>query len=183
MVFFLETKAQLSEHLQAHALRTDGPFTLASGVESDWYLDGRQTTFDGEGARRVAACVLSVLDERVTAIGGMTMGADPIALAAVVVSDRPLKAFSIRKAAKTHGVGGRMVGPVGPSDVAAVVDDTVTTGSSAVEAAEVLRAAGVEVAQAIAVVDRSGGAAASRFAAEGIPYVALLTPVDLGVES
>ena len=68
MDFFLDPKSALIEHLRDHALRTDGPFTLASGATSDWYLDGRQTTFDGEGARRVAACVLEVLRDDVTAL-------------------------------------------------------------------------------------------------------------------
>ena len=100
------SRRALIDHLRENALRTDGPFQLASGAMSDWYLDGRQTTFDGSGARLVAAAVNAVLVDGVTAVGGMTMGADPIAVATVVVSDRPLKAFSVRKAPKDHGVGG-----------------------------------------------------------------------------
>jgi orotate phosphoribosyltransferase len=171
----------LLEHLKSHALRTDGPFLLASGAESDWYLDGRQTTFDGPGARLVADAVNAVLDESVTAVGGMTMGADPIAVATVVGSDRPLRAFSVRKAAKDHGVGGRIVGPLQRSDLVAVVEDTTTTGGSMAEAIEVLRDEGITIVQAITVVDRSGGAAANRIGDLGLPFMALVTPADLGV--
>jgi orotate phosphoribosyltransferase len=179
--FFLDAKSALIEHLRGHALRTDGPFTLASGATSDWYLDGRQTTFDGEGARRVAACVLEVLREDVTALGGMTMGADPIAVATAAAADRPLRAFSIRKQQKDHGVGGRLVGPVGPGDRVAVVDDTVTTGGSTADAVAVLRDANVEVVQAIAVVDRSAGAARRLLEGLGLEYHAIVVPADLGV--
>jgi len=173
----------LIEHLKSHALRTDGPFRLASGAVSDWYLDGRQTTFDGQGARLVADAVNAVLDESVTAVGGMTMGADPIAVATVVMATRRLRAFSVRKAAKDHGVGGRVVGPLQSTDLAAVVEDTTTTGGSMAEAIEVLREEGFTVVQAITVVDRSGGAAAIRIAELGLPLVSLVTPADLGVGS
>ncbi len=171
----------LIDHLKAHALRTDGPFTLASGAVSDWYLDGRQTTFDGEGARRVAAAVLEVLEPEVTAIGGMTMGADPIAVATATCADRPLKAFSIRKEAKGHGTGGRLVGPIGTGDRVCVVEDTMTTGGSTAAAIEVLRAAGIDVAQVVTMVDRSGGAAADAMRSLGLELIALVTPEDLGV--
>lgn len=174
----------LIEHLAEHALRTDGPFTLRSGEQSDWYLDARQTTFDGDGAWRVGRAVLDALDESVEAVGGMTMGADPIAVATAMVSvsrGRPLRAFSIRKEAKGHGVGGRVVGPVGPGTRVAILEDTTTTGGAAWEAMEAARDAGLEVVQAISLVDRSSGRAAERFAGSGVPYRALLTPADLGV--
>ena len=181
MVFSSPSRSSLVSHLRTHALRTDGPFTLASGAVSSWYLDGRQTTFDGDGARRVAAAVLEVLDPRVTAVGGMTMGADPIAIATAACSDRPLKAFSIRKAAKDHGTGGRLVGPVTPDDRVCVVEDTMTTGGSTVAAIEVLRSEGVDVVQVITMVDRSGGAAEAAMTSIGLELVALVTPDDLGV--
>lgn len=176
------TTTALVEHLRAHALRTDGPFRLASGAVSDWYLDGRQTTFDGQGARLVGAAVNAVLDPGVTAVGGMTMGADPIAVATVVMADRPLKAFSVRKAEKDHGLGGRIVGPISTGDRVAVVEDTTTTGGSMAEAIDVLAAEGVEVVQAVTLVDRSGGAAGSRVGRSGVELTSLVTPEDLGVE-
>lgn len=174
----------LVDHLTANALRTDGPFTLRSGAVSDWYVDARQTTFDGEGARRVGEAVLSVLSPEVAAVGGMTMGADPIAVATAIIAatgGRDLKAFSIRKEDKDHGVGGRIVGPIDQSTVLAVVEDTTTTGGAAVEAARYLIDRGFRVVQSVVLVDRSGGRARANFAELGIPHVALLTPDDLGV--
>lgn len=174
----------LIEHLRRHALRTDGPFTLRSGATSDWYLDARQTTFDGEGAWIVAEAVLEVLDPAVEAVGGLTMGADPIAVATSMVAGRRgrhLKAFSIRKEAKGHGTGGRLVGPVSAGAKVAILEDTTTTGSAAAEAADVALSEGLQVIQAISLVDRSGTAAAAAFEARQVPYHALLTPTDLGV--
>lgn len=173
---------ELVAHLRTHGLYTDGPYQLSSGIESDWYLDGRQTTYDGAGGRVVGRCVLEVLDPTATVVGGMTMGADPIATATAVLADTSLRAFSVRKEAKAHGTGGRLVGPVGAGDRAVVVEDTVTTGGSMAEAINVLRAEGVQVIQAIVLVDRSGGAAATRLGELDVPLVALLTPPDLGVD-
>jgi orotate phosphoribosyltransferase len=76
----------LVRHLVDNALRTDGPFTLRSGAISDWYLDARQTTFDGRGARLAGEAVLDILNRDVAAVGGMTMGADPIAVACAMVA-------------------------------------------------------------------------------------------------
>ena len=175
----------LADHLRRHALRT-GEFTLRSGARSTWYVDARATTFSGDGARLVAEAVLSVLDPAVTALGGPTQGADPIAVATVVMAagqGRDLKAFSIRARAKDHGTGGRLVGPVGPGDRVTVVEDTTTTGGSLLEAVDVLAAEGIPVVQAVILVDRSGGRVAEAFAGRGIPYRALLLPADLGVEA
>lgn len=177
-------KQRLIEHLRRHAVRTDGPFTLRSGAVSDWYIDARQTTFDGAGSILVGEAVLDALDPAITAVGGLTMGADPIAVstaAAAAASGRPLRAFSVRKVAKDHGTGGRVVGPVRNDDVVAVLEDTTTTGSAMFEAMEALTDAGITIAQVITLVDRSGGAAASKVGAAGIPYVAIATPSDLGV--
>ena len=176
----------LIDHLREHALRTDGPFTLRSGKISSWYLDARQTTFSGAGAWLVGAAVLEALDREVEAVGGMTMGADPIAVATAMVAasqGRTLEAFSIRKEAKDHGAGGRLVGPVTGNPKVAILEDTTTTGGAALEAADVAIAAGLEVVQAIALVDRSEGTAAERLAVRGIPFQALATPSDLGVEA
>ena len=176
----------LIDHLTANALRTDGPFTLRSGEVSDWYLDARQTTFDGHGARLVGDAVLSVLDREVMAVGGMTMGADPIAVATAMTAaeqGRELKAFSIRKEEKDHGTGGRMVGPVDIYMPLAVLEDTTTTGGAAVEAARYLLDQGFVIAQAIALVDRSGGKARENFSGLGIEHIALITPADLGVSA
>jgi len=178
------TKAALIDHLKQHALRTDGPFTLRSGAVSSWYVDARQTTFDGVGARLVGEAVVAVLSPEVEAVGGMTMGADPMAIAAAMVatdSGRDLQAFSIRKEEKDHGTGGRLVGAVTAGTKVAILEDTTTTGGAAVEAAKVAIGEGLDVVQAIALIDRSAGAAAANFEAIGVPHVALTTTADLGV--
>jgi len=180
------SREALVEHLTVNALRTDGPYTLRGGAISDWYIDARQTTFDGAGARHVGEAVLSVLDPEVAAVGGMTMGADPIAVAtALVAADkgRDLKAFSIRKEEKSHGTGGRLVGPIEPSMPLAVLEDTTTTGGAAVEAARYLLEQGFSILQAIALVDRSQGKARAKFAELGIDHVSVIQPEDLGVEA
>lgn len=180
------SRTELVEHLRNNALRLDGPFTLRSGEQADWYLDARQTTFDGVGARAVGLAVLEALLETVEAVGGMTMGADPIAIATAMVASengRNVRAFSIRKTAKDHGVGGRMVGPVQAGMKVAILEDTTTTGSAAGEATDVALEAGLDVVQAIALVDRSDGVAEQRFGERDVPYVALVTPVDLGVST
>jgi orotate phosphoribosyltransferase len=178
------SRQTLVEHLTAYALRTDGPYTLRSGAISDWYIDARQTTFDGAGARLVGEAVLSVLHPEVAAVGGMTMGADPIAVATALVAaekGHDLKAFSIRKEEKDHGTGGRLVGPVDPSMPVAVLEDTTTTGGAAVEAARYLLEEGFSILQAIALVDRSNGKASTNFAELGIDHIAVVKPEDLGV--
>lgn len=181
-----ESLAAAARHLREHAVRTDGPFVLRSGRVSDWYLDARQTTFSGEGARLVGAAVWSALEaDRIDAVGGMTMGADPISVAAAVHAaglGRPLRAFSVRKQVKGHGTGGRLAGPVRSGDRAAIVEDTSTTGGSFMEALEAADAEGLEVVRVVVLVDRSGGEAGRRAAERGVPYTALFTPEDLGVE-
>ena len=182
--FFPALKKGLVRHLVENAVRTDGPFTLASGEVSDWYLDARQTTYSGDGAILVARCVLEVMSPHATAVGGMTMGADPIAVATATIAaldDRPLKAFSVRKEEKGHGTGGRLVGPLDHTDRAAVVEDAATTGKSMLAAIEALRAAGIGVVQAIAVVDRSDGVAGRVMEDYDVPFLSIVVPEDLGV--
>lgn len=111
------------------------------------------------------------------------MGADPIAVAtALVAADtgRDLVSFSIRKEVKDHGTGGRLVGPIGPGSEVVALEDTTTTGAALVEAIEALRQADVVVVKAVSLVDRSDGVTAKRVETLGIPYVALVTPEDLG---
>lgn len=176
---------ELINHLRAHSLRTDGPFTLRSGEQSQWYLDARQTCFAGDGAALVGRVVLEALSDDVTTVGGMTMGADPMAVSTALVAaqqGRALRAFSVRKDSKQHGVGGRLVGPVSAGDVVAALDDTVTTGGALGEAIDVMQEAGLQVRQAIALVDRSGGAARRTCESRGVPFRALALPSDLGVD-
>lgn len=176
---------ELTSHLMTHAVRTDGPFTLRSGAVSDWYLDARQTTFSGEGARLVGRVMVEHIDPRALAVGGLTMGADPVAIATAIAAaeaGRPLSAFSIRKEAKSHGTGGRLVGPVGPGTKVTIVEDTTSTGGAMVEAIEAARASGLEILNAVALIDRSGGKAGELMESVGVEFSGILAPDDLGVE-
>ena len=173
----------VAHHLRSNAVRTDGPFKLSSGKFSDWYLDARQTTFSGEGARLVGAAIWPHVEDA-DAVGGMTMGADPIAVATAIHAasqGTPLRAFSIRTEAKAHGTGGRLVGPVRAGDRVVMLEDTVTTGGTLLDAIEVAQSADLEVMRVVVLVDRSRGAAGRLFSERGIPYIALLRPEDLGV--
>ncbi|NNC92851.1 MAG: orotate phosphoribosyltransferase [Acidimicrobiia bacterium] len=177
-----QSKRALVSLLQERSVFTDGPYTLRSGELSNWYLDGRRTTMDGEGATLVAHCVLGVLDPGVNAIGGMTMGADPIAVATAVVAHQagiPLRAFSVRKEAKAHGMGGRIVGPLVKGEAVTIVEDTTTTGAAFIESVIVMQHGGFSVVQAIAVADRSNGVVAGKMRELEIPYISLVTPEDL----
>lgn len=177
-------KSALIRHLLDHSVRTDGPFTLRSGATSNWYIDARQTTFSGSGATLVGRAMLAHVPHDVVAVGGMTMGADPIAVATAIAGSeagRDLVAFSLRKEAKGHGTGGRLVGPVRDGDRVTVVEDTTSTGGAIVETVQVLRAEGVVVVNAVSLVDRSGGVAAAAMDELDVPYVGLIRPSDLGV--
>lgn len=181
---FSDARSALIEHMVTHSVRTDGPFVLRSGETSDWYIDARQTTFSGDGARRVGKAVLPEVPPDVAAVGGMTMGADPIAVAtAIAAADagRQLAAFSIRKEPKDHGTGGRLVGPIAAGSRVVALEDTTTTGSALREAILALLEADVVVVRAVSLVDRSNGATTSAMEELDIPYTALLTPRDLGV--
>ena len=112
------------------------------------------------------------------------MGADPIAVAAALVASqagRPLKAFSVRKQPKAHGIGGRLVGPVAAGDRVAALEDTSTTGGAFMDAIAAMQTEGLIVEMAICIIDRSGEEVAKRMAAAGIPYRVVFVPEDLGI--
>ena len=172
---------ELAAHLLAHSVRR-GDFVLKSGRRSSWFIDSKQTVCRPEAMLLVADAVLSVTPEEATAIGGLTMGADPVAFVTAGVAatrGRALKAFSVRKEAKDHGGGGRIAGALDPGDKVVVTEDTVTRGTSLLEAARAVREAGADPILLVAVVDR-GGTVEAMAAAEGIPFRALLTAPDLG---
>jgi len=170
-------------HLREHAVRT-GDFTLSSGRKSSWFIDSKQTVCRPDGLLLVASAFLAVLPDDVTAIGGLTMGADPVAFGVAGVAaarGRQLRAFSVRKEAKDHGVGGRIAGALEPGDRVVITEDTVTRGTSPLAAAEVVRAFGAVPVLVVAVVDR-GGTCAARCEAVGIGFRALVTAPDLGFD-
>src|SRR6266849_9388898 len=142
---------------------THGDFILASGRRSSFYIDARRTTMSGEGLLLVGQLGLARLaDRRWTpqAIGGLTLGADPVAYAiAAAARSRglPLDAFTVRTQAKSHGTGRRIEGCFDPGSSVVVVEDVITTGQSALQAIGVLRAANARVLGVLAVVDREEG--------------------------
>lgn len=171
----------LRAHLLAHAVK-QGDFVLKSGRRSSWFIDAKQTVCRPEAMLLVAEAVLSMVPPDATAIGGLTMGADPVAFvtAAVAASrGRSLKAFSVRKEVKDHGGGGRIAGALDPGDKVVITEDAVTRGTSLLEAARVVREAGADPVLLVAVVDR-GGTVTAMAAAEGLPFRAVLGAPDLG---
>jgi len=152
----------------AHLLRTKslvrGEFTLASGKKSDYYIDCKLTTLDPEGALLTGYCILELLEEmkiKPDAIGGLSMGADPLVTAAGVVSaiqKRPLPGFLVRKKAKEHGRQKQMEGIENPrGKKVVIVDEVCTTGGSTQEAIEAAEREGCEVIAVISLVDRQEG--------------------------
>lgn len=160
-----------------------GSFTLASGKKSDLYVDVRQTSLNALGATLIAELVIAALPEEVVGIGGMTMGADPIACSVAAVSDdslRPIHAFLIRKKAKAHGAGLPVEGMANflPGAKVTVVEDTTTTGGSLLKAIKAAEHAGLNVVQILTIVDRQEGAA-EMLALEGYTLEALVNRGDL----
>jgi len=161
-----------------------GDFTLASGARSAYYVDARRTTMSAEGQFLVGHVAYALLSESgldVTHVGGLTMGADPVAYALAHRSwleGRPLDAFSVRKKAKEHGTGQRVEGglPVGARCL--VIEDSMTTGSSAAAAVDVLREFGATVVGVFTLVDRREGGA-QRMEAEGLPLLSAFGGPDL----
>ena len=171
----------LREHLLLHSVRR-GDFVLKSGRRSTWFIDAKQTACRPESMLLVAAAVLDLVPQDATAIGGLTMGADPVAFVTAAFAagcGRGLKAFSVRKEEKDHGAGGRIAGALDPGDRAVITEDAVTRGTSLLEAARAVRAVGAEPVLLVAVVDR-GGTVTAMAAEEGLPFRAVLTAPDLG---
>jgi orotate phosphoribosyltransferase len=175
--------AALVAHLLKYSVRT-GTFTLKSGRVSSWFIDSKQTICRPDGILLVADAMLAVLPDDVTAIGGLTMGADPVAFGVAAIAatrGRSLRAFSVRKEVKDHGGGGRIAGALEPGDHVAITEDTVTRGESSLEAARVVLEAGAIPVLVVPVVDR-GGTCEARCAAAGIAYRALVTAPELGFD-
>ncbi len=137
------------------------PFTLASGRQSNYYFNCKPTTLDPEGMNLIGTIIFDMLkDTDITAAGGLTLGADPIANALAVISyqkGKPIKSFIVRKDAKDHGTKSAVEGSVRPGEIVAIIDDVITTGGSTITAIEQARKAGLSVAMVITLVDREEG--------------------------
>jgi orotate phosphoribosyltransferase len=161
-----------------------GSFTLASGRQSSLYIDARLTTMSPEGLALIGPLGLRALAAAgwsVDAVGGLTLGADPVAYAISYASAQtasPIRAFTVRKEAKVHGTGKLIEGPFQPGDRVVVVEDVITTGSSAIRAVDAVRAAGANVLGVLALVDREEG---GREAIEALDLrvVSLVTAADI----
>lgn len=170
-----------------------GNFTLSSGATSDYYIDCRTTTLHAEGARLTGLAILDLLREhnlRPAAVGGLTMGADPVVSAVAIASawraqsepGAPLiHGFLVRKAEKTHGTGRRIEGFLEKDAPVLIVDDVCTTGASTITAIEAAREAGMRVIAAAVLVEReeAGGRAALEAACQGAPFLRLFTASDV----
>lgn len=166
-----------------------GKVTLSSGREADYYVDLRRVSLHHRAAPLIGHVLLDHLEEvglgtaEVDAVGGLTMGADPIATAllhAAASRGQDLDAFVIRKEAKTHGIGRRIEGPGIEGRRVVVVDDTTTTGGSLLQAVEAVRADGAEVAGVATLVDRDTGAR-EKIEALGLEYHFPIGLADLGL--
>lgn len=163
-----------------------GDFILSSGRRASYYVDLRRLTLDHRAAPAIGRIMLELVRQagHVDAVGGLTLGADPIANAVMhesVRAGRPLDAFVVRKEAKDHGRGRRIEGPEVAGQRVVVVEDTSTTGQSALTAVEELRRAGADPVAVAVVVDRRTGAQAAVEAA-GLRWLAAIDLDDLGLE-
>lgn len=161
-----------------------GQFTLASGKTSTLYIDARLTTMSPDGLSLIGSIGLATLKReswQIDAVGGLTLGADPIAYAisyASAPTEKPLRAFTVRKQAKEHGTGKLIEGPFNPGDRVAIIEDVITTGRSAIQAIDAVRSAGGKIEGVLALVDREEG---GREAIEGtgIRVVSIVTASEI----
>ncbi len=179
-----EDDESLKSRLRGLILRDSilrGDFALKSGLKSTWFIDIKNTVCRPEGLAIVSLLILRHLPHEVTAIGGQTMGADPIAFGTAGIATslgRSIRSFSIRKEPKDHGPGGMIAGVLESTDSALLVEDASSRGTSMLAAALAVREMGASVAYALAVVDR-GGTAKDVLGQYGIEFRALLTAEDL----
>jgi orotate phosphoribosyltransferase len=168
---------------RSYHYRPEAPFTLASGALSDFYLDARVTTWDPEAKPLIGALIFAQVAGKADAIGGLTLGADPIAAAVAYHSQlvgAPIRAFTVRKQVKEHGMRRSIEGSIRSGDRVAVVDDVVTTGTSTLDAVDRCREASHPIAIVVALVDREeGGLDRIRAAVPGVPCVAMFRKSEL----
>lgn len=180
---------ELAGYIDSHVIQR-GDFVLVSGARSSYYIDGKLASLSPRGARLIADAILSEVEaldregSRVDAVGGMDMGATPIAGAVAYASEvagQPIPTFVVRKEAKTHGTQKRIEGPMPNGARVVLVDDTVTSGGSILQAIDAAEEAGCEVVLAISVVDRNQGAR-EKMQARGIRYQPLVKIEELHIE-
>ena len=160
-----------------------GEFTLSSGQKSRYYFDGRLLSLDPEGAYLIGKALLPIVKEAgAQAVGGPTLGADPIVAAVALTSHlegTPVFAFIVRREVKSHGTRQQIEGPLAPGSLVAVVDDVCTTGAALFHAIEAAEAAGCSVVKVIAILDRRQGGS-EELARRGYDFVSLLEATSKG---
>ena len=172
-------RERLAAELRAHAL-VIGTVTLSSGREAEYYVDAKRAILRPAGFAALGELVAAEAGRlRATAVGGLTMGADPVACSALAAG-ADVKAFFVRKERKEHGLQRWIEGPpLDAGDRCLIVEDVVTTGGSTLQAIERVREEGFEIAGVVSVLDRQAGGAEAIEAAAGAPYVPLTTIDDL----
>ncbi|MGA9642752.1 MAG: orotate phosphoribosyltransferase [Terriglobales bacterium] len=175
-------KRELLEMLAAKSFRL-GEFKLSSGSTSDYYVDCRTTTLDARGSQLTGQVFLDEIHEQgwePAAVGGLTMGADPIVVA-IAVTSGTVHGFLVRKAEKQHGTGRRIEGFSEPGSAVVIVDDVCTTGASTVDAIEAARAFGFEIVGVMCLVERQDahGRPNVEKAAAPAPFISIFTAVDV----
>jgi orotate phosphoribosyltransferase len=174
-------RQRLGEIIRARSLITGSTFVLASGRQSSVFFDMKRTMFDPEGANLIAEAVLDRIGEAtVEAVGGLVMGAVPIVSVVCAKSferGRPLQGFFVRKETKDHGTAKLIDGNLSQGARVAILEDVTTTGGSALEAADAVRAFGASVVLVITIVDRLEGAA-DAFRAYDLPFAAVFSRDD-----
>ena len=175
----MDARARLIKELQEHAL-VIGEVTLTSGATAQYYVDAKRAILLPAGFRALGELVAEEASARgATAVGGMTMGADPVACSALAAG-ADVKAFFVRKERKEHGLQRWVEGPLlEPGERCLVVEDVVTTGGSTVTAIERIREEGFEIAGVVSVLDRQAGGGEAIEQAAGAPYRALTTIDDV----
>lgn len=179
-----DVRRRLIDHISADAV-FHGDFTLTSGKQASYYVDLRKVSLDHRVAPLIGQVMLDLIADvpDVAAVGGMTMGADPIATAVLhqgAARGLAYDAFVVRKEPKDHGRGRQVEGPEVAGKRVIVLEDTSTTGGSPLKAIEALRKAGAEIAAVAVVVDRNTGAR-EVIEAEGVPYLYAIGLEDLGL--
>ena len=181
----MNERQRLRELLLQKSYR-QGTFTLTSGATSDFYVDGKQTTLDAEGGYLCGRLLFELIrrhPQPISAVGGMTLGADPLVTAVSLISyleKSPIPAFIVRKEAKGHGTGNYLEGKnnLAPGSLVAVVEDVVTTGGTLLKVIERVENEGFKVGLVATIVDRQEGGA-DALAAHGYPLVAVFTREQL----
>ncbi|HJF14896.1 MAG TPA: orotate phosphoribosyltransferase [Enteractinococcus helveticum] len=178
-------RARLAELIRELAV-VHGKVTLSSGAEADYYIDLRRITLHHEAAPLVGRVMLGLLDDAgiaFEAAGGLTMGADPVATAVMhAAGGRNIDAFVVRKEQKTHGMSRQVEGPSVDGRKVVILEDTSTTGGSALTAVDGVRKAGGDIQAVAVIVDRDTGAAEHVAEQAGVPYLYAFSKNDLGLE-